>query len=235
MAGADALDPDADAVTMMTMHNAKGLEFPVVFVTGLEDGLFPLARAADDPAQLEEERRLFYVGVTRAERTLYSQPRRAAAPQRRVDGLRPVELPARDHPRSSSSRADTKRVLTEGRGRSGFGDDGESSFGGGCGSGRCVRGRAATHHRRTVRQRRFRQQRLRGAQSCRCRPVVARRVDPATWAAGRADAHPAPEEESQDVPALRVGERVQHAKFGAGTIAELIGQRAGREGAHRLR
>ena len=67
----DQLDPDADAVTMMTLHNAKGLEFPVVFITGLEDGLFPLARAYDDPAMLEEERRLFYVGITRAERTLY--------------------------------------------------------------------------------------------------------------------------------------------------------------------
>src|SRR4029078_12949193 len=56
-----------DAVTLMTLHNAKGLEFPVVFISGLEDGLFPLARAYDDPAQLEEERRLFYVGITRAE------------------------------------------------------------------------------------------------------------------------------------------------------------------------
>ena len=67
----DQLDPSADAVTMMTLHNAKGLEFPVVFITGLEDGLFPLARAYDQPAALEEERRLFYVGITRAERTLY--------------------------------------------------------------------------------------------------------------------------------------------------------------------
>ena len=47
--GVDTLDADADAVTMMTMHNAKGLEFPLVFIAGLEDGLFPLARAAEDP------------------------------------------------------------------------------------------------------------------------------------------------------------------------------------------
>ena len=67
-AGAGA---DADAITLMTMHNAKGLEFPVVFITGLEDGLFPLAKAYDDPPLLEEERRLFYVGITRAERKLY--------------------------------------------------------------------------------------------------------------------------------------------------------------------
>jgi DNA helicase-2/ATP-dependent DNA helicase PcrA len=67
----DKLGPDADAVTLMTLHNAKGLEFPVVFISGLEDGLFPLAKAYDDPALMEEERRLFYVGITRAERKLY--------------------------------------------------------------------------------------------------------------------------------------------------------------------
>jgi DNA helicase-2/ATP-dependent DNA helicase PcrA len=69
--GLDKLDPDADAVTMMTLHNAKGLEFPVVFISGLEEGLFPLSRSHDDPEMLEEERRLFYVGITRAERRLY--------------------------------------------------------------------------------------------------------------------------------------------------------------------
>ena len=67
----DRDDPTADAVSMMTLHNAKGLEFPVVFVSGLEEGLFPLSRAHDEPDQLEEERRLFYVGITRAERKLY--------------------------------------------------------------------------------------------------------------------------------------------------------------------
>jgi DNA helicase-2/ATP-dependent DNA helicase PcrA len=66
----DRMDPDADAVTLMTLHNAKGLEFPVVFVTGLEEGLFPLARAYDTQQELEEERRLFYVGITRARETL---------------------------------------------------------------------------------------------------------------------------------------------------------------------
>ena len=63
----DRHDPDADLVTLMTVHNAKGLEFPCVFMTGLEDGLFPLSHSLDDPAALEEERRLFYVGITRAE------------------------------------------------------------------------------------------------------------------------------------------------------------------------
>jgi len=67
----DRHDPEAEAVTLMTLHNAKGLEFPFVFIAGLEDGLFPLARSFDDPDALEEERRLFYVGITRAERKLY--------------------------------------------------------------------------------------------------------------------------------------------------------------------
>jgi len=71
VAGADALDPSADAVTLMTLHNAKGLEYPVVFLTGLEDGLFPLSQSFDDPPKLEEERRLFYVGITRAEEKLF--------------------------------------------------------------------------------------------------------------------------------------------------------------------
>ncbi|MGQ0715115.1 MAG: ATP-dependent helicase [Gemmatimonadaceae bacterium] len=67
----DRDDESADAVWMMTLHNAKGLEFPVVFISGLEEGLFPLSRAHDEPHLLEEERRLFYVGITRAERKLY--------------------------------------------------------------------------------------------------------------------------------------------------------------------
>jgi DNA helicase-2/ATP-dependent DNA helicase PcrA len=62
----------ADAsVTLLTMHSAKGLEFPVVFIVGMEEGLFPLSRAIDNPDDLEEERRLCYVAITRAQRHLY--------------------------------------------------------------------------------------------------------------------------------------------------------------------
>src|SRR3712207_8684542 len=60
---------EAGVVTMMTLHTAKGLEFPVVFLTGMEDGVFPHLRALGDPRELEEERRLAYVGITRAQRS----------------------------------------------------------------------------------------------------------------------------------------------------------------------
>ena len=64
-------EDDAGVVTLMTLHTAKGLEFPVVFLTGLEDGVFPHARSLGDQPELEEERRLAYVGVTRARERLY--------------------------------------------------------------------------------------------------------------------------------------------------------------------
>ena len=67
----DSLDEAADAVTLITLHKAKGLEYAVVFIIGMEEKLFPHARSYEDPAQLEEERRLCYVGVTRAKKKLY--------------------------------------------------------------------------------------------------------------------------------------------------------------------
>jgi DNA helicase-2/ATP-dependent DNA helicase PcrA len=66
----DGID-QSSAVTLMTLHNAKGLEFPAVFLTGLEDGVFPHMRSLGDPKELEEERRICYVGITRAEERLY--------------------------------------------------------------------------------------------------------------------------------------------------------------------
>ncbi|MGQ9497093.1 MAG: UvrD-helicase domain-containing protein [Desulfotomaculales bacterium] len=67
----DRYDERADAVTLMTLHSAKGLEFPVVFLIGMEESIFPHARALYEPQELEEERRLCYVGITRAQERLY--------------------------------------------------------------------------------------------------------------------------------------------------------------------
>lgn len=95
----DKFDRNA-AVTMMTVHAAKGLEFPVVFLVGLEDGIFPHSRSINDPKELEEERRLAYVAITRAEKQLYishSMRRRvygeemAAEPSQFLNEL-PIEL-----------------------------------------------------------------------------------------------------------------------------------------------
>ena len=121
----DRHDSDSDAVTLMTLHNAKGLEYPIVFIAGLEDGLFPLARAYDDPAQLEEERRLFYVGITRArDRLLLSWAReRRRAGEFMVCKLSPfgADIPhalieARRSPRLERERAALVRrdVMIEG-------------------------------------------------------------------------------------------------------------------------
>jgi DNA helicase-2/ATP-dependent DNA helicase PcrA len=67
----DELDEKADAVTLITLHQAKGLEFPAVFILGLEEGILPHRRSFNDPEEMEEERRLCYVGITRAKKRLY--------------------------------------------------------------------------------------------------------------------------------------------------------------------
>jgi DNA helicase II / ATP-dependent DNA helicase PcrA len=71
VADIDELDEKADAVTLITLHQAKGLEFPAVFIVGLEEGILPHRRSFDDPEEMEEERRLCYVGITRARKRLY--------------------------------------------------------------------------------------------------------------------------------------------------------------------
>ncbi|MBD2103763.1 DNA helicase PcrA [Leptolyngbya sp. FACHB-261] len=82
---------NTDRVTLMTLHAAKGLEFPVVFLVGLEEGLFPHGRSLDDPAALEEERRLCYVGITRARERLYLSHAR----ERRLYGSREAAVKSR--------------------------------------------------------------------------------------------------------------------------------------------
>ena len=84
-------DPNADAVVMMTMHAAKGLEFPFVFIVGAEEGLFPSARSLDDGDSLEEERRLCYVAITRAKEKVMI----TYAAQRMLYGRTTVNRPSR--------------------------------------------------------------------------------------------------------------------------------------------
>ncbi len=84
-------DAHQDSVQLMTLHSAKGLEFSLLFLCGMEDGLFPHQRSLNDPAGLEEERRLCYVGITRAKRELYL----THAEQRRLHGVETFATPSR--------------------------------------------------------------------------------------------------------------------------------------------
>jgi DNA helicase-2/ATP-dependent DNA helicase PcrA len=197
IADVDALrETNADAITLMTMHNAKGLEFPVVFITGLEDGLFPLARAYDDPPLLEEERRLFYVGITRAQQTLaltYAEERRRngeLTSSRQSSFLSQIPKAMIDERSTVKARSTGRAVLSSMFGQrdsrwsrggqpSQASDEDDSFFG----APRAAARRAGT--------------------------PVQRRVEA--------------EDESQVGGAIAVGSRVRHRKFGSGTIAELAG------------
>ena len=88
----DSWNDSTNHITLMTVHSAKGLEFPIVFITGLEDGLFPLSNSFDDPKKMEEERRLFYVAVTRAEEKAFLH---YATNRRRSSGASGLGQPSR--------------------------------------------------------------------------------------------------------------------------------------------
>jgi DNA helicase-2/ATP-dependent DNA helicase PcrA len=235
VAGIDALDPNADAVVMMTMHNAKGLEFPVVFVTGLEDGLFPLARSYEEPALLEEERRLFYVGITRAERKLFI----THAEQRRRNG---ELLPSKPSsflsaiPRDLLDQRQTPRARNSGRAFMGGGAwDDDGAWGrGGAGVGGATRGRGQGGG--SYGSSSYGASKGRGAGGAgSSRPATDASVlnwgSSSTSRPARATP-PADEDISQDAAVIAVGARVRHAKFGAGTIAELTG--SGRDAKARI-
>ncbi|HEY2855213.1 MAG TPA: UvrD-helicase domain-containing protein [Gemmatimonadaceae bacterium] len=203
IADVDGLDASADAVTLMTLHNAKGLEFPVVFISGLEDGLFPLARAYDEPAQLEEERRLFYVGITRAERKLYL----THAEERRRNGEFLASRPSSflvEIPDSLLDKRNTVKVRSSGRA--------------------AMRGTASGWNRRGGDSGPFASSFDEGFGEAFPRSAASRRPGtPVT----REPVFSDDENVSQDAPIIEVGARVRHRKFGAGTIAELSG--SGRE------
>ena len=207
VAEVDALAADADAVTLMTLHNAKGLEFPYVFISGLEDGLFPLARAFEDPALMEEERRLFYVGITRAERKLYL----THAEQRRRNGellgARPSSF-LTAIPEDMLDQRSTVKVRSSGRAvMSG------SSLGWGG-----TRRRGAFGSRPSSAAYEDTYDDIFPPSAAARRPGTPVRREPQF-----AD----DENVSQDAPVIAIGARVRHRKFGAGTIAELAG--SGRE------
>ncbi len=201
----DKLGPDADAVTMMTLHNAKGLEFPVVFITGLEDGLFPLAKAYDDPAMLEEERRLFYVGITRAERKLFL----THAEERRRNGeFMPAKASSflQSIPEEMLEQRKTIKVRSSGRSFM-------QSLGGGSQWGNS-RARGVDHPAR--------EQWLDADSAFPPSASQRRPGTPVTRVAKFDEA-----DESQDAAVIAIGARVKHRKFGSGVIAELAG--AGRD------
>jgi DNA helicase-2/ATP-dependent DNA helicase PcrA len=88
---ADSKDTEQNRVTLMTLHASKGLEFPVVFLVGMEQGLFPSYRSLEDPAAMEEERRLCYVGITRAKERLFLSH---ACERRLWGGMREPAVPS---------------------------------------------------------------------------------------------------------------------------------------------
>jgi DNA helicase-2/ATP-dependent DNA helicase PcrA len=198
----DKLGPEADAVTLMTLHNAKGLEFPIVFITGLEDGLFPLAKAYDEPAMLEEERRLFYVGITRAESKLFL----TFAEERRRNG---EFLPSKASsflqaiPEDMLEQRKTIKVRSSGRSFM------QSLGGSRWGSSRKRPG-PADHELRTP---------VLDEEPLFPPSAAARRPGtPVTRAPGWDETS-----ESQDAAVIAVGARVRHRKFGSGVIAQLAG------------
>ena len=96
MADTDQITDDESSVLLMTLHSAKGLEFPVVFLIGMEDGVFPHLRSIGEPDELEEERRLAYVGITRARERLYLSHAWSRTLVR-LDPVQPAQpLPRRD-------------------------------------------------------------------------------------------------------------------------------------------
>ena len=129
-AGDAQADGFEDSVQLMTLHSAKGLEFPLVFITGVEEGLFPHSMSASDPVRLEEERRLCYVGITRAKRQLYL----THAESRRLHGREEYPMPSR------FLREVPAELIEEVRG-----GGAARTFGGAAGAGRRVRSGNGSH------------------------------------------------------------------------------------------
>ncbi|MCV7191603.1 UvrD-helicase domain-containing protein [Mycolicibacterium brumae] len=157
VADADEIPEEGDGVvTMMTLHTAKGLEFPAVFVTGWEDGMFPHMRALGDPRELSEERRLAYVGITRARQRLYLSRAKVRSSWGQPM-LNPESRFLREIPQELIDWRRTDNEPARGFGnRDGYGRSGDGYgrsapvSGGGFGSGRPAPGRSAAPRNRSV-------------------------------------------------------------------------------------
>ncbi|MBS6638994.1 MAG: UvrD-helicase domain-containing protein [Actinomyces sp.] len=197
-------------VTLMTVHTAKGLEFPVVFVTGMEDGTFPHQRSLGDESELEEERRLAYVAITRARERLYLT--RAAV--RSAWGTPQEMPPSRFLDDIPAELLDVRRAATSGeRMRASYGGSyGSGSYGSGSygrsrrSEGRDPWGDADTGAFGSGRG-------GASAQPAGVRKVTRMGVAPA--------AKPA---EDKPVISLKVGDRIKHATLGAGTVTAIEGE-----------
>ena len=192
-------------VTLMTVHTAKGLEFPAVFVTGMEDGTFPHQRSLGDETELEEERRLAYVAITRARERLYLT--RAAV--RSAWGTPQEMPPSRFLDDIPAELLDVRRAATSGeRMRVSYGGSyGSGSYGRSRGSdGRDPWGDADTGAFGSGRG-------GASAQPAGVRKVTRMGVAPAAAAT-----------EDKPVLALKVGDRVKHATLGAGTVTGVEGE-----------
>ena len=197
-------------VTLMTVHTAKGLEFPVVFVTGMEDGTFPHQRSLGDESELEEERRLAYVAITRARERLYLT--RAAV--RSAWGTPQEMPPSRFLDDIPAELLDVRRAATSGeRMRASYGGSyGSGSYGSGSyGRSRSSAGRDPWGDTDTGA---FGSGRGgASAQPAGVRKVTRMGVTPA--------AKPA---EDKPVLALKVGDRIKHATLGTGTVTGIEGE-----------
>ena len=197
-------------VTLMTVHTAKGLEFPAVFVTGMEDGTFPHQRSLGDESELEEERRLAYVAITRARERLYLT--RAAV--RSAWGTPQEMPPSRFLDDIPAELLDVRRAATSGeRMRASYGGSyGSGSYGSG------AYGRSRSREGRDPWGERDAGAFGSGRGGAAAQPAGARTV---TRMGVAPAAKPA---EEKPVLSLKVGDRVKHATLGAGTVTGVEGE-----------
>lgn len=208
IADIDSMDKEEgpqNAVVLMTMHSAKGLEFPHVFIIGMEEGVFPHSRTLMDQEELEEERRLAYVGITRAEKTLYL----TCARMRTLFGRTNTNAPSRflaeipDELREDCSPA-RDRYGSRSGGAAGFGG-GRSPFGGTSAAGAPYRPSGGGFG---------------AGDAGGSRPIAG-----ATGAASQRPAAPRPGVAAATGGGVdfKAGDKVQHGKWGVGTVASIKG------------